>query len=184
ITDSVKEELSSLVQSLAPELKENLRQIDLDAWSLQLSARAKESSGIADLIEFSRAVHAEMDALISLSRSGGGVSQNGTLYTTTFPCHNCARHIIAAGIKKVYYIEPYEKSLALASHSDAIDVVDFEDPSAPYDPQKTLKVQFIHFSGVAPRVFNELFSRDGGRKSQDGSFREFVDYESALPEKV
>ena len=46
----------------------------------------------------------------------------GTLYTTTFPCHNCTRHIVASGIAKVYYIEPYAKSLALELHNDAIEL--------------------------------------------------------------
>jgi deoxycytidylate deaminase len=50
-----------------------------------------------DLTEFGRAVHAEMEALLCCARSG--VSPRfGSLFTTTFPCHNCAKHIIAAGI--------------------------------------------------------------------------------------
>ena len=32
------------------------------------------------------------------------------MYMTTFPCHNCAKHIIASGIINVYYIEPYAES--------------------------------------------------------------------------
>ena len=44
--------------------------------------------------------HAEMEALLSCARSG--VSTRGaTLYSTTFPCHNCAKHIIAAGVARV-----------------------------------------------------------------------------------
>ncbi|MDN3612645.1 hypothetical protein QWZ16_23945 [Vibrio ostreicida] len=26
-----------------------------------------------------------------------------------FPCHNCAKHIVASGIKRVVYVEPYPK---------------------------------------------------------------------------
>lgn len=33
-----------------------------------------------------------------------------TLYATMYPCHNCARHIVAAGIRKVIYIERYGES--------------------------------------------------------------------------
>lgn len=40
---------------------------------------------------------------------------------TTFPCHYCARHIVAAGIYEVQYIEPYPKSKALQLHADAIE---------------------------------------------------------------
>lgn len=60
------------------------------------------SSGISSLIEFSRSIHAEMDAITSIARSGKSSTQNSILYTTTYPCHNCARHIVAAGIVKVF----------------------------------------------------------------------------------
>lgn len=66
-----------------------------------------KSTRVKDLIEFSRSVHAEMDALVSVSRHGTGSTLNGTLFSKTFPCHNCARHIVAAGIKRVVYVEPY-----------------------------------------------------------------------------
>src|SRR5690348_6308523 len=76
---------------------------------------------IGGLLEFSRAVHAEMDALLSAARKG--VSLVGTrLFVTTFPCHYCARHIVASGVDEVQFIEPYPKSLALNLHKDAIAV--------------------------------------------------------------
>ncbi|AXE29942.1 hypothetical protein DK842_08585 [Chromobacterium phragmitis] len=178
--DAIKNELLSLSSEVSEEIKNKIKD---ERWVEKLSNAAKVSSGIRDLIEFSRAVHAEMDALVSLSRSGGGMSQDGLLYTTTFPCHNCARHIIAAGIKKVYYIEPYAKSLAISSHQDAINVVDFEDDEIEHDSHST-KVEFIHFSGVAPRAFNDLFSRDSGRKDSTGRFKDYVDILNEVPEKV
>lgn len=80
-----------------------------------LAAKAVEAIGkntrVKDLIEFSRAVHAEMDAIIGVARTGVTGIQGATLFTTVYPCHNCARHIVAAGISKVIFIEPYEKSL-------------------------------------------------------------------------
>lgn len=182
ITLAIREELMNQVSRLEEDKKPDSE--TLHNWVVALSERAKSSSGILDLIEFSRAVHAEMDALISLSRSGGGTAQDSILYTTTFPCHNCARHIIAAGVSKVYYIEPYEKSLAAAAHDDAIDVIDFESLDESEDQSRGRKVQFIHFSGVSPRAFTELFSREGGRKSDDGSYTDYVDMANDLPEKV
>lgn len=116
----------------------------------------RQNTGLRDLIEFSRAVHAEMDAIISLARRGGPSVSDGSLYTTTFPCHNCARHIVAAGIKRVLYIEPYEKSLALELHDDAI-ISDVDDAGAS-------KVQFMHFEGVAPRQYQEFFLMKDERK--------------------
>jgi len=120
------------------------------------SAEIRSESRLKDLLEFSRSVHAEMDAIVSIARQGGGSVAGGSLFTTTFPCHNCARHIVAAGISKVYYIEPYEKSLALELHSDAI-VADSEE-----DAEK--RVQFLHFEGVAPRQYQELFFAKDERK--------------------
>jgi len=67
---------------------------------------------VRNLIEFGRVVHAEMHAITQASALGRSV-WGATLYCTTFPCHGCARHIIAAGIKRVVYIEPYPKSLTV-----------------------------------------------------------------------
>jgi deoxycytidylate deaminase len=120
------------------------------------------TSAIRDIVEFGRSVHAEMDAIISAARRG--ISLDGcTLYTTTFPCHNCARHIIASGIMKVVYVEPYPKSQALKLHSDAIDCKyldlspqrDSTDEEVPGPKQK---VEYIPLSGIAPRRFATFFS--------------------------
>ncbi|CAJ6828009.1 cytidine/deoxycytidylate deaminase [Burkholderia pseudomallei] len=135
---------------------------------------AYKYSGIPDLIEFSRAVHAEMDAIVSVARQGGATTVGGTLYTTTFPCHNCARHIVAAGIDRVYYIEPYEKSLALTAHGDSIIVLDHDGDYSPADAineKAENKVKFIHFAGAAPRVYSRFFQRDS-RKDDFGYFVE------------
>jgi cytidine deaminase len=51
-----------------------------------------------DIGEFSRPVHAEMAALIDSARRGVSVDGH-VMYVTTFPCHNCAKHIIAAGLR-------------------------------------------------------------------------------------
>lgn len=124
----------------------------------ELADKIKRETRLADLIEFSRAVHAEMDALMAVARHGGISVQGATLYTTTYPCHNCARHILASGLSRVLFIEPYEKSLAVKLHSDAID--HDGDPGAknPY------KIPFLHFEGVAPRRYQELFQYPQGRK--------------------
>lgn len=45
-----------------------------------------KSGGIGDLLEFSRAVHAEMDALLSASRTGSSTVAT-RLFVTTYPCH-------------------------------------------------------------------------------------------------
>jgi deoxycytidylate deaminase len=130
----------------------------------KIAAQIKSETRLKDLLEFSRSVHAEMDALVSIARRGGDSVARGSLYTTTFPCHNCARHIVAAGIAKVFYIEPYEKSLALELHDDAI-ISEIEDATST-------KVQFLHFEGVAPRKYQELFNNVVERKV-NGVARDF-----------
>lgn len=108
---------------------------------------------VLDITEYGRAVHAEMDALLTCARSG--VSPKGAiLYTTTFPCHNCTRHIIAAGIQRVVYIEPYAKSRAEELHEDAIVV----EEKAKDSGGTRNKVPFTHFVGVGPRRYFDLFS--------------------------
>ncbi len=109
---------------------------------------------IDSLIEFSRSVHAEMEAILAVAREGKHSIIGGTLYTNTYPCHNCARHIVASGIKTVYYIEPYQKSLAIELHSDSI-TEDINDAS---------RVVFRQYEGVAPRNYLRLFRPNSERK--------------------
>jgi deoxycytidylate deaminase len=59
------------------------------------------STKVKDLIEFSRSIHAEMHAILTAGRLAGDKIRGGKLYCTTYPCHSCARHIIAAGITEV-----------------------------------------------------------------------------------
>jgi deoxycytidylate deaminase len=109
---------------------------------------------ILDITEYGRAVHAEMDALLCSARSG--VSPVGAnLYTTTFPCHNCTRHIIAAGIERVFYIEPYAKSRAEELHEDAMGG---EEKGRDDKQIKKRCVPFTPFVGIGPRRYFDLFS--------------------------
>jgi deoxycytidylate deaminase len=78
-------------------------------------------SQLMDALEYGRAVHAEMSALCDAARCGCSV-KGAILYCTTFPCHMCAKHIVAAGIAKVVFLEPYPKSLAFDLHADSIQV--------------------------------------------------------------
>ncbi|HZG20431.1 MAG TPA: anti-phage dCTP deaminase [Herbaspirillum sp.] len=114
---------------------------------------------VMNLLEFGRSVHAEMAALMSAARVGTAV-RNSTLFCTTFPCHMCARHIVASGIKRVVYIEPYPKSKAKHLHQDSISV----DPSAPSADH----VNFEPFEGVAPRQYQDLFDARDSRKDSEG----------------
>jgi deoxycytidylate deaminase len=111
------------------------------------------------ITEFGRTMHAEMATLLDAARRGTAVAGQ-RLFTTTFPCHNCARHIIGAGIKEVVYREPYEKSVASDLHEDAVVV----DPAGPVDD----KVVIRRFVGVGPPRYLDLFSKPT-RKDSDGN---------------
>ncbi len=112
-------------------------------------------SRVKDLIEFSRAVHAEMHAILSASRVAGDRVLGGRIFVTTYPCHSCARHLIAAGISEILYIEPYRKSLATRLHADAITE----------STEKGPKVRILQFDGISPKRFIDLFDGRDRKKS-------------------
>lgn len=122
----------------------------------KVTASLRHDSGLKDLIEFSRAIHAEMHAILRSLQLGGPQIQGGRIYVTTYPCHSCARHIIAAGIKEVFFIEPYRKSLAIKLHDDAMSE----------DEKDQNKVILRQYDGVAPRRFMALFKTNTERKSR------------------
>lgn len=51
-------------------------------------------------------LHAESNAIMKVAKSTMSC-EDADLYTTTCPCFDCAKLIIQAGIKKVYYTEDY-----------------------------------------------------------------------------
>jgi deoxycytidylate deaminase len=171
--DTNRQQFDELAQQLADRIDERTREIidtagpqdptvaeALEAMRDELSAALPgdlRAGGLKDLTEFGRAVHAEMSALLDADRRGVAV-QGATLYTTTFPCHNCARHIVGAGIDRVVFIEPYTKSRAEQLHADAIAI-------APATHIKG-KVNFVPFVGVAPRRYGEMF--DAAARQQLG----------------
>lgn len=53
-----------------------------------------------------RTVHAEMNALIQCAKEGIS-TDNTEIYVTHFPCINCTRAILQAGIRKVTYKSAY-----------------------------------------------------------------------------
>ncbi|MEJ0075227.1 MAG: anti-phage dCTP deaminase [Alphaproteobacteria bacterium] len=137
--------------------------------SLALDTIAKNSK-VKSLIEFSRSVHAEMHAIINAGKLSSGSPENGKMYVTTYPCHNCARHIVAAGVKEVYYIEPYRKSLATKLHSDAIT----EEES------DVAKVRILPYDGIAPLRYLKLFRVPPDSRKSGGKLIK-VEPQSATP---
>lgn len=128
----------------------------------EIVEKAVQSSRVKRLLEFSRSIHAEMDALISVARSGQGGIVGATLYCTTYPCHNCAKHIVGAGIRRVVYLEPYDKSLARRLHADSI--------ADPLHDSCHEKLAIDVYTGVSPRRYEQLFSSKGVERKGSGRF--------------
>jgi deoxycytidylate deaminase len=162
-------------QLKASVLREVLVTLRTAGWLQQAQASASVESLVSsavtvlkdtrllNLTEFGREVHAEVSAILSAARLGIATA-GSILYTTTFPCHNCAKHIVAAGISKVVYIEPYAKSFAEDFHPDSIDV-EADTPLAQ-------RVLFEPFVGVSPRKYQDWF-RAGPRKDAVGKVLEW-----------
>lgn len=160
-----------------------IREIATDAAAALVAAGvATDAERAADVLmtsklkrvtEYGRTVHAEMEAILAAARIGVSV-RDSTLYTTTFPCHNCAKHAVAAGVSKILYVEPYPKSEALLLHEDSIT---HEGEGGGGNDGEARKVLLAPFLGVAPRRYSDLFAivRPDGteieRKGKDGTKR-------------
>lgn len=77
-----------------------------------------------------RTVHAEANAILQCAKFG--VSTEGAaIYVTHFPCLQCSKVIIQAGIKNLYYLKDYNNSeyaKELLEHSKiSIEKVEMED---------------------------------------------------------
>jgi len=57
-------------------------------------------------------LHAEQN-MLSFCAKNGIPTKDTSLFVTISPCINCAKIIIASGIKNVYYIEKYDKECGL-----------------------------------------------------------------------
>jgi hypothetical protein len=128
-----------------------------------------------------------MEALAMCARNNISC-RNADIYVTTFPCHNCTKHLVAAGIKEVVYIEAYPKSRSFELFSDSISDVNKKEEG---------KVLFRPFFGVGPRKFIEMFSMDFGtlplkkrkykeedEKNGDGKAGNAIEFKAEVRDKM
>lgn len=120
------------------------------------------SSRVRSLIEFGRIVHAEMSAISEAARSTQSIV-GATLYTTAFPCHMCMRLIIAAGIRRVVFVDPYPKSLASEMYATEINVGESCSDG---------RVSVESFVGTSWRVYADLF--EAMNRKRDALTGQFV----------
>lgn len=130
-----------------------------------------DASEFSGLIEYGRIVHAEMSALMTAARSGRAVL-GCTLYTTTYPCHECARLIIAAGIRRVCFVDAYPKSRASELYREV------------WTQKRARGVVLVEqFEGVSPRVFSRLFEASNREKNVDGTYQDWTCKQLVVPDE-
>lgn len=83
------------------------------------------------------ALHAEEKAILNV---GSRNIQGYTIYTTTFPCYNCAKKIVNSRLSSVVFVEPYPDR-------DSVDLLDEG------------KISVRKFEGVKARAYFKVFGR-------------------------
>jgi len=78
--------------------------------------------------------HAERNALLQISRKD---AEGGTMYSVLLPCADCAKQIVGAGIRKVFYNQVYKEpnNLVKEIFEEAGVILENID----IDPQKILE---------------------------------------------
>jgi dCMP deaminase len=66
----------------------------------------RSSFDAGERFDLSTAIHGEAELISKAARKGIAL-EGASLYVTTFPCPACAKLIVNAGIKKVYYAQGY-----------------------------------------------------------------------------
>jgi len=82
-----------------------------------------------------RTVHAEMNALVQAAKRGHGV-EGTTAYITNMSCTNCAKALIAAGVKRIVIFSDFHDTLAVEFFNKAgviIDKLPMPDLKINYD---------------------------------------------------
>lgn len=175
------QELMSVLQS-ADWLSEDMKKMtpaDLAELALagdDSSAPILKGRRVASLLEFGRIMHAEMAALTTAARRGTSL-RDATLYTTTYPCHECMRLIIGAGVRRVVFIDPYPKSLVNELFGPLLGTSKDHDQ----DPRIVLEP----FLGVAPRLIGRVFAQADARKRElRGDFKHWDGKDAAYVGEV
>lgn len=155
-SDIIREVLSRLQKDWLKDEYKEMSSEDLELKSLAKDGPLQDAM-IDNLIEFGRMVHAEMNAITDAARVGRSL-KNSTLYCTTMPCHLCAKHIVASGIKKVVYLQPYHKSLVEELYPDSIAINNHDHKKVLFEP----------FRGITPNSYQQVFQKEYKRKGKNG----------------
>lgn len=91
-----------------------------------------------------RTIHAEMNALLQCAKFGVA-TEDADIYVTHFPCLQCCKALVQAGIKTVYYAYDYKNHpYAIELFKQAsISVIKVEKKSVVLDEHAAVKKQFV-----------------------------------------
>lgn len=89
------------------------------------TACARRDCDSGELLHDSRAVHAEVNAVLNAT----SLDTDMTMYCTTQPCRECTKMLINAGVVHIIYLEPYpdlERDALVASVPLTMELMDFD----------------------------------------------------------
>jgi deoxycytidylate deaminase len=137
---NLEEKLERMENLFCPHCGTKNQKLDRDSWKcVSCGEDFKAVFFPSRNMELCTAIHAEDRAIKSL---GHRSAEGATMYATTFPCFQCARHIIDAKIARLVYVEPYPVK-------EANDFL--EKHGVKVEP----------FQGFMARSFNLLFQQVG-----------------------
>jgi len=139
--------------------KDNQAEIELNDKLKKIEQKGVSKNDIKEILKKAkfknptreRALHAEENAFLQISKSGGQSVIGGTLYSTDSPCQLCAKKTMQLKIKRVVYIDAYPD--ISTSHTLNAGIKD-EWPA------------FDMFSGVIGSAYFKLYVPIIGRKDE------------------
>lgn len=84
---------------------------DITACESQGCLRERELIQSGSQLDVCRCLHSETSLICQCAQKGIS-TRNATVYTTLYPCVNCAKILIAAGVRRIIYSEPYSDKRA------------------------------------------------------------------------
>ena len=113
-----------------------------------------------------RTIHAEMNAILQCAKFGVP-TENAEIYVTHFPCLQCCKSLIQAGIKAVYYAEDYKNhpyAMELFKQAGVkTEKVEINKPIDVYGKQKQQFVdsllQQLESSGLEKKEIEKLHKK-------------------------
>ncbi len=99
-------DFQSAIQTLANTINQNKERLEGRNYSYCFKDVYNCVTGKSNQVH-TRALHAEENAFLQLSKYGGQGIESGILFSTASPCELCSKKAYQLGIKQIYYIDPY-----------------------------------------------------------------------------